>query len=516
MRIGIDVGGTHTDAVLLNGNGDLLSSCKVATSQNVVDGIRNALIKLLSVSGADSKKIKSVMLGSTHCVNAILQRKGLAKVGVIRISGPASTSIPPMASWPKDLIDAIGSHHRIIDGGFEFNGAPIAPLSIEQAKDAIKELSPLVEGFAVIGAFSAVNATQEEEIGKLIEELSGKPYVLSHQIGSLGLLERENASILNMSLTHVAKTTIQALESVLKEQNLPHVDMYFCQNDGTVMSLEFALKYPILSIACGPTNSIRGASIVTGKSKAVIVDIGGTSSDVGMIIDSFPRESALAKDIGGCRTNFRMPDLISIGLGGGSIVREENGEMLVGPKSVAFQLTEKALIFGGDTLTTTDIAVRLGMANIGDPSKVEHISLEFAQRAMDKISDMLIEAIEQIKTSAQKEDIILVGGGSIIADQKKLSSIGNIILPENFGVANAIGAASASAGGEVEKIYSYEQTPRDIAMKELFDEACALATSSGADKSTLTMLFKEEVPLAYLPGNAVRVKIKVVGDLILK
>ena len=513
MRIGIDVGGTHTDAVLLDNKGVLQASCKVSTSENVLDGIREALKKIISHNKINPQDIKSVMLGTTHCVNAILQRKELAKIGVIRISGPASTSLPPMVSWPQDLKDAIGENHYIIDGGFEFDGSPIAPFNKEQAKKAIRDLASKVDGFAVVGAFSAVNSQQEEQVATLIQELTDKPVTLSCHIGSLGLLERENATILNSALTNVAHKTIHALKEVLKQENLPHIDMYFCQNDGTLMTLDFALTYPILSIACGPTNSIRGAAILTNKQKAIIVDIGGTSTDIGVIIDGFPRESALAKDIGGCRTNFRMPDLISIALGGGSIVCEKDGVINIGPESVAFQLKEKAIIFGGDTLTVSDIAVRLGLADIGDKDKVQHIPLEFAQKAMDKISEMLIEAIEQIKTSSHKEDIILVGGGSVVVDQKVLSILGNIILPENFGVANAIGAASANAGGEVEKMYSYEQVSREEAFDLSYKEACELAIQAGADASTIRLILKEEVPLAYLPGNVVRLKIKVVGEL---
>ncbi|MGL5254500.1 MAG: ROK family protein [Brevinema sp.] len=513
MRIGIDVGGTHTDAVLLDNNNKLHSSCKVSTSENVVDGIKNAIEKIIKISKVDLSQIDAVMLGSTHCINAILQRKDLAKVGIIRISAPASTSIPPLSSWPEDLKESIGGDYVIIDGGFEFDGSPIAPFNEDQAKRAILSFKDKVDGFAVIGAFSAVNDEQELKVGAMIKELTDKPFTLSSHVGSIGLLERENATIFNVALKNIAERTINSLIQVLQNNNLSHVKMFFCQNDGTLMSLEYALKFPIFSIACGPTNSIRGASIITEKQRAIIVDVGGTSTDIGIVIDGFPRESALSKDIGGCRTNFRMPDLVSIGLGGGSIIRENNGEITVGPDSVAYQLTEKALIFGGDTMTTTDIAVRLGMSQIGDPSKVSHISEDFALRVKNKITEMLIESIEQVKPSANPEDIIFVGGGSIIVDPDSLKSLGQTILPENYGVANAIGAASANASGEIEKIYSYDFVPRDQAFDITYNEACSMALKAGADKSTLNLILKEEVPLAYLPGNAVRLKVKVVGTL---
>ncbi|MGL4524702.1 MAG: hydantoinase/oxoprolinase N-terminal domain-containing protein [Spirochaetia bacterium] len=513
MRIGIDVGGTHTDAALIGNADELIYACKTSTSANVTDGISDAINKLLDHPEIEQSQISAVMLGTTHCVNAILQRKDLCKVAVIRIGSPATTGVPPLESWPEDLVAAIGGEYEIVHGGYHFNGDFISEFDDEEVETAIKKLDKNCEGFAVVGVFAAVKDDQELRVGKLIEKLTNKPYSLSSRIGSIGLLERENATILNMALRIVAQRTTQALRHVLEAQNLAHAHMYFCQNDGTLMSEDFALTYPILSIACGPTNSIRGASLLTHFENAIVIDIGGTSSDVGVIIENFPRESALANDIGGCRTNFRMPDLVSIALGGGSIVRENNGAITIGPDSVAFKLHQEALVFGGQTMTTTDIAVRLGFAEIGDAKKVAHIEESFAKKVMEQISAMLIEAIEQIKFSAKREPIILVGGGSVIADQKALSVLGDVHLPADFGIANAMGAAAADAGGEVEKIYSFDQMPREQAIKEAYEEACRLAETAGADRTSLQVVLKEEVPLAYLPGNAVRVKIKVAGKL---
>lgn len=101
---------------------------------------------------------------------------------------------------------------------------------------------------------------------------------------------------------------------------------------------------------------------------AIVIDVGGTTTDLGVIQNGFPRESSVAVTIGGVRTNFRMPDVVSIGLGGGSIVRQRaDGSVTVGPDSVGYEITEKAMVFGGDVMTATDIAVRLGMVQLGMP-----------------------------------------------------------------------------------------------------------------------------------------------------
>ncbi|MGL5693138.1 MAG: hydantoinase/oxoprolinase family protein, partial [Peptostreptococcaceae bacterium] len=125
---------------------------------------------------------------------------------------------------------------------------------------------------------------------KTVEELFTEvPISLSHEIGSVSLLERENATILNAALSSVAKMVSNSFKEALKDEKLEDVKIYLGQNDGTLMSLDYAIKYPILTIACGPTNSIRGASFLSNKNNAIVVDVGGTTTDVGVLVNSFPR-----------------------------------------------------------------------------------------------------------------------------------------------------------------------------------------------------------------------------------
>src|SRR5690606_40239078 len=131
------------------------------------------------------------------------------------------------------------------------------------------------------------------------------------------------------------------------------------QNNGTLITTETASAFPILTCSAGPTNSIRGAAFLTGLDEAVVADIGGTTTDIGFLLRGFPRETTAANYIGGVRTNFRMPDVLSIGVGGGSLVDlPDGGGCKVGPRSVGFRLAQEGLIFGGDTLTASDIAAR--------------------------------------------------------------------------------------------------------------------------------------------------------------
>jgi len=278
------------------------------------------------------------------------------------------------------------------------------------------------------------------------------------------------------------------------------------------MTVEHAQRYPILTIACGPTNSIRGASYLSDLSNAIIIDVGGTTTDFGMLQQGFPRESSAAVNIGNVRTNFRMPDIVSVGLGGGSIVREKDGAVTVGPDSLGHLITEKALVFGGDTITTTDIAVRLGMVDFGDKSKVMHLDEAFAHKAMDEIKQIAEDGIDTMKLSNEEIDVILVGGGSIILPDK-LAGAKTVVKPQYFSTANAIGSAIAKVSGTYEQLISYDETPREQALETAKNEAIAMAVKAGADPEQIEIIDVEDTPLAYYPGNTCRVKVKAAGNL---
>jgi N-methylhydantoinase A/oxoprolinase/acetone carboxylase beta subunit len=256
---------------------------------------------------------------------------------------------------------------------------------------------------------------------------------------------------------------------------------------------------------------MRGAAFLSGATDAVVVDIGGTTSDLGALVRRFPREATSEVEIANVRTNFRMPDIISAGLGGGSIVRH-GGEVTIGPDSVGYQLTSRALVFGGDTLTATDIAVAAGRAEIGDPSRVRHLDRALVDAALAEIQRILERGIDRIKTSADPVPVVLVGGGSILAGDG-LAGASEIIKPADGAVANAIGAAIAQAGGEVDHVYSLDGTTRADVLELAREQAIAKAVEAGARPETVEVVDIDEIPLAYLPGNAIRIRLKAVGEI---
>ncbi|KAB7667747.1 hydantoinase/oxoprolinase family protein [Bacillus sp. B1-b2] len=514
-RIGIDVGGTHTDAVILNEKYEVISETKSPTTEDVSTGIYQAMRKVISKVDIPLEKIQYAMLGTTHCTNAIVERKRLNSVAIIRIGAPATLAVKPLIGVPEDLKEHLGKYVYLVEGGNEFDGREISTLNETELYRIAHEVNGLVDSIAITSVFSPVSPEHEERAANIIKEVLGESVAvsLSSEIGSVGLLERENATILNASVINVAKTTADGFVQALKEEGI-NARVFFGQNDGTLMSIDYAVKYPIFTVACGPTNSLRGASYLTGNSDALVVDVGGTTSDIGVLVGSFPRESSLAVEIGGARTNFRMPDLVSIGLGGGTIVRvTDDGEITIGPDSVGYQLPEKGLVFGGDTLTTTDVVVALGKVNIGDASLVQHLEKNFLEKVYEKLVGKVEVAIDKMKTSSEPIPVILVGGGSILLpDELKGASF--VLRPKNFGVANAIGAAIAQVSGRVEKVFSMDELGREKTLELAKAMAFEEAVKAGADPEQVVLVDVEDVPLAYLPGNATRVRVKAAGELV--
>ena len=513
-KLGIDVGGTNTDAVLIDEHLKVVSEVKYPTSGNIFEGIMGAVQKLLKQTQVDRSQIRQAMLGTTQCTNAIVERKNLAKIGLLRIGAPATVGVPPMVDWADD-IQFICEKSAVIGGGFEYDGKELAPLDEAAARAFFEELKGKVKSIAISCVFSTVRADHEQRAAEICREVMGDDVhiSISSEIGSMGLIERENATILNAALYEVAGRFTDGFAYSLAQEGVTNAEIYLSQNDGTLMTMDYARRYPILTVACGPTNSIRGASYLSRLDNAIVIDVGGTTTDLGVIQNGFPRESGVAVTIGGVRTNFRMPDVYSIGLGGGSIVREHaDGSVTVGPDSVGYEITEKALVFGGDTLTATDIAVRLGMANIGDPAKAAGVDIELARKAMAAIRELVEDSIDVMKVSSDDLDVILVGGGSIILPEK-LAGARSVTKPAFFGTANAIGSAISKVSGTYEALINYDELPRDQAIEKAKNEAIEMAVNAGAIRETVEIIEVEDVPLAYYPGNTCRVKVKAAGEL---
>ena len=337
IRIGVDVGGTNTDAVLIDGR-RVLGFKKTATTADVTSGIRKALSELVAAHGDRVAEVVAVMIGTTHFVNAVVQRRHLNRAAALRICLPACASLRPMVDWPEDLAALANGGGYLVEGGHEFDGQPIVPLDEKAIVEAARSMrADGIDAVGVTSVFSPLTAEFEERAAEiLVSEVPDLRITLSSRLGRIGLLERENVTLLNASLADLADLTISAFEDALRECGLT-APLYITQNDGTVASVDVARREPVLSFASGPTNSMRGAAFLAGIENAMVLDIGGTTSDVGCLVGKFPREANNIVEIGGVRTLFRMPDVTSIALGGGTIVNAKTGQ--IGPTSVGYNLT---------------------------------------------------------------------------------------------------------------------------------------------------------------------------------
>ena len=514
-RIGIDVGGTNTDAVLLDGP-RVVHAVKTPTTADVTSGITTALRELLAdraTSGPQTVPADpvpdAIMIGTTHFTNAVAQRRDLTRVAAIRIGLPASASLPPFVDWPADLAAIVRGEVFMVDGGHEYDGRPIVPLDERAVRDAARRLRAAgLTSAAIAAVFSPLNDECEERAAAILrEECPDVTVTLSHQLGRIGLLERENAALLNAALVDLARRTTRAFTEALRASGLT-APLYLTQNDGTVMLAATAEAFPVYSFASGPTNSMRGAAFLSGLADAMVIDVGGTTTDIGSLRHGFPREANSVVEVGGVRTLFRMPDLLSLGLGGGSLVQGD--PPAVGPRSVGYRLVNEGRVFGGATLTATDVAVAAGLVDLGDRRRVADLPGDLVKAALARMHATIEEGVDRMKTDAREEPLIAVGGGCFLVPDR-LAGVSEVVHVPHQAVANAVGAAIAQVSGEVDQIF--QNLSRDEALAQGRRIAEQRAITAGAAAASLSVVESEDLPLAYLPGNSLRVRVRVVGDL---
>ena len=506
-RIGIDVGGTNTDAALLDGE-KVIAAVKTFTTADVTSGVRNALKEVIAKAGDAARDVAAVMIGTTHFTNAVVERRNLGRAAAIRVSLPASASLVPFCDWPKDLAAKVNGGVYLVEGGHEYDGRPLFPMDEQAVTRAARQIAKDgVPAVAISATFSPLTAACEERAAEIVRnEAPGVHVTMSSTLGRIGLLERENVALMNASLIGLARETTQAFVDALADSGLG-AQLFITQNDGTVVRAEVAREYPVFSFASGPTNSMRGAALLAGVENAMVCDVGGTTADIGCLVNGFPREANNVVEVGGVRTLFRMPDLMSIAVGGGTKIGRD--PVTVGPESVGYRLGQEALVFGGSQVTATDIAVAAGLIEIGDPSKVADLPPDFVKVALARIHANISECVDRMKTDATEVPLLAVGGGAMLIPQE-VPGISEVIQVQHSGVANAVGAAMAQISGETDRIY--RDMDRDEAIEEARKAAIAAAIAAGAAEKTIKVIDIEDLPLSYLPGRAIRTRVRVVGE----
>ncbi len=210
-RIGIDVGGTNTDAVLIDGE-NIIASIKVPTTQDVMSGVKAALSHVAGHEGAGGRPIDAVMIGTTHFTNAVVERARLERVAAIRIALPTGASLPPMCDWPEDLRAAVDPLVFMVHGGHEYDGSLLVPMIPDEIREAAMKIRDAgITSIAISATFSPLTTECEVRAAEIVRSVIPDARItLSHTLGRIGLLERENVALLNAALQSLGKTTVQA------------------------------------------------------------------------------------------------------------------------------------------------------------------------------------------------------------------------------------------------------------------------------------------------------------------
>ncbi len=504
-RVGVDVGGTHTDAVLMSG-AEVLAAVKTRTTEDVTAGIAAALRGVLRDADRAPDAAR-VVIGTTHFTNAVLTGSGLERVAAVRIGLPASASLPPFCDWPPGLARRVRGPVFLVEGGHECDGRPIVPLDEAAVRAAARETRKAgIREIALCAVFSPLDGSHEARAAEILrEEYPEVSITESRRLSRIGLLGRENAGLLNAALRPLAGRAAAGFTEAMEKAGTG-APLFLSRNDGTIAGASAAREFPVLSLSSGPTNSMTGAAFLSGAADAVVVDAGGTTTDVGYLRGGFPREAPREVEVGGVRTLFRMPDLISLALGGGSLVSADG--IRIGPESVGFRLMEQGLVFGGKTPTATDFGVAAGWTEVGDPRRVSRLPAESVRRFAAAVRGRIAEAVDRMKPDARERPLVAVGGAAFLVPPE-LDGISETVTVPHAGVANAVGAAIARIGGEVDRVF--HGVSRQEAFETATREAKSRAVAAGADPSSLETVEREDLPLAYLPGGARRVRVRVVG-----
>ena len=561
LRFGVDVGGTNTDAVCIKvdavgGSPEVLATCKATTTSDLFEGVERALKGCLAgldharydVTAPKGFGVGSVAIGTTHFINAVVERSPkLGRVAVVRVASHTCDSVPPFTDFPASLrsvVSARPTSNVCVRGGYEFDGTEheaLSPEDIMLAAAAVKASD--ATGVAVSCPFSHVNPLHEIEVERALREDHGVsvPISMSHQVStSADLLKRENATILNASLLRFSPHVVEGMRAAVSVvPGLRAASVYLTQNDGSLMEVADALRFPVKTFGSGATNSSRGAAFLALADPAgsdavkqavrargaIVVDVGGTTSDVAVLSSGSlqPRQKLDNAVLGGVRTNFRMPDVLSVGLGGGSIVDVATGT--VGPRSVGSRLSEIGVSFSEDAaarvVTATDVAARLRLL---DPAK---LSAHAAQRVDAAVPQALAEgvhgtmratlqnAISQAKVSPEDVPLILVGGGAALFGTGFEGVVNPAVVPSHHSVANAVGAAISQVSYEYDRLVplgSADDSVRAAAMQLAVDESTDAVRAMGGSADTVQIIRKEDIPLAYLQNNTTRIVVKVIAD----
>ncbi len=329
LALGIDTGGTFTDGVIFDlDQKTVIAATKVETTRhNLTLAINSCIDNLVAAlekekQGCNNiRQVKMVSLSTTLATNAIVEGQG-AEVGLIQIGFEPTTGLPT-------------PYYAVISGGCTIKGRFKAALDRDEAGKAITAMKDQVDAFAVSGYLSIRNPQQEIEVGELVRKLTGYPVVLAHQLSSdLGMLERTVTAVLNARLMPLITNLLNSVKEGMERQKI-EAPLMVVRGDGSLISEMKAREKPIETILSGPAASITGALTLTGIREGIVIDMGGTTTDVAVLKDGRPALNREGAEVGGWLTRVKAAKITTIGLGGDSLIQvSRNAVLQIGPQRV--------------------------------------------------------------------------------------------------------------------------------------------------------------------------------------
>lgn len=324
LGLGIDTGGTFTDAAIvdLDTKKVLVKSKSPTTHHDLSLGILGAVDQILKSSVFSLQEVSLVGISTTLATNSILEGLG-GDVGLIGIG------------WePRQGEDLGATRQAFIGGSYDAGGREAVPLDVRAAEDAVRTMALTVDAFAVSGIFGVINHGHEEAVKEIINRRTGLPVVMGHELTvELGIVERSVTAVLNARLLSVIREFVDSVEEAMRSRCISAPIMIY-KGDGSLMSLKMAKTRPVQTILSGPAASLMGGLVLSGEPTCIVIDMGGTSTDIAFLDEGFPRLSRTGATVGKWRTKVRATDVWTAALGGDSKVGVVDGRIVFGPDRV--------------------------------------------------------------------------------------------------------------------------------------------------------------------------------------
>lgn len=461
MILGIDVGGTRTDTVLISEKG-ILSASKTDTTEDLLETIQNALEEALD--GVDPKGIRRAVFSTTLATNAVVQDR-LAPTAMLVMAGPG---IDPSCF-------EVGPSYHVIDGVLDHQGFEVIPVNRRQVEEKIKVIrSEGIGLLGVAGKFSPRNPEHEQKVYEISKEAF--EYIsLGHRFsGLLNFPRRIATTYLNSALYPIQRRFVESLSQILAKKGI-YCNRFLLKPDGGTYSLESSLHMGVAAAQSGPAASVMGAICLDGcKGTSLVMDIGGTTTDMAIVVDGMPLLAPTGAQIGPFKTMIRSLYTRSVGIGGDSVVYIDSDQLKIGPQRLG-----PPAAFGGQYPTPTDAMVCLGLLDEGSVTKA-HESLkplgealgiqdikELAKRILKTMAEIIYshaqEFLEEINSRPvytihevlyekriEPDALVIIGGPALQLALYVSEAFGlPYRVPRLADVANAVGAAVSKVTAEI-------------------------------------------------------------------